>query len=502
MAGLSVGYEFLRQALGLQLPPPPRRAEVRAVTRVEWHGDVLAVPRHVAPGPGETYESPDACLVDHVVFALRYEGTRLDILHDALQRLSCDAMVRALDGAPTGAWTRKACYLWEEFTAQRLPVDDRPATGYVGIFGEDRYFTNPRGPTSTRWRVRFNGLGSLRYCATVERTPEIQQLLAHKVMDRLNDAMARLGNELLRRTLDWAYLSETQGSFAIEGEEPGQTKAQTFAAVLRQAHQKRPLSEDYLCELQNEVLTNPLLREYQFRDRQNWLRAGGGGSSSVTYVPPPPGLAAELMAELMAFANAALPGLDPLIAAGVTSFGFVFIHPFMDGNGRLGRLLIHHALCLAGVLDNGFVLPISVAMHRNEQEYLSALTAFSAPVRGFWSVVRVDGDQFDCQFLGSESLYRYWDATPATAFTLRMASQAVERDLLEESRFISDFDRVYRAVSSEHDLRSNDLAVLVTLALREGGLSAAKRKRYGATVQPAAMDMIEAEARRLRAEEQ
>jgi len=55
----------------------------------------------------------------------------------------------------------------------------------------------------------------------------------------------------------------------------------------------------------------------------------------VTYIPPPPEMVPELMNELVTFANSAPREVDPIVAASVASFGFVFIHPFMDGNGRL-----------------------------------------------------------------------------------------------------------------------------------------------------------------------
>ena len=76
------------------------------------------------------------------------------------------------------------------------------------------------------------------------------------------------------------------------------------------------------------------------------LRAVGAtiaalGAAGVSYVPPWPDLAVELMAGLMRLANHRPASLDVLVHAAVVSFAFVFIHPFMDGNGRLSRYLIH-----------------------------------------------------------------------------------------------------------------------------------------------------------------
>jgi Fic family protein len=106
-----------------------------------------------------------------------------------------------------------------------------------------------------------------------------------------------------------------------------------FIALLHQAHDGRQLSEQYLVELQNSVLTNPFDEAFQYRTEQNWLRGPARGAPGVTYVPPPPEMVGELMNELVSFANTAPREVDPIVAASVASFGFVFIHPFLDGNG-------------------------------------------------------------------------------------------------------------------------------------------------------------------------
>lgn len=489
MYGSPVGYEFLHHATGVRLPPLVRRSQIGAVTRIELMGEVLMVPRSVAPSVAPLSETQ---WLNQLLFALRHEGTNLAILRATLLKIPVEAMVARLAETPSGAHIRVACFLWESFVGQRLPVADRAAGSYAPVFDPLRYYTREAGPTSTRWRVRFNGIGTLNYAVTIERGGEIESRLADKALDRLSAAVHSLGEDLVRRTLEWAYLSETEGSFAIEGETPPQNKAQTFVALLRQAHQKRPLDEDYLCQLQRAVLTNPLLHEFQFRSDQNWLRRGGRGALSVTYVPPAPELAQELMAELISLANQPPPGLDLLIAAAVVSFGFVFLHPFMDGNGRLSRFLIHHMLCSAGALSNGLVLPISAAIHRHEDDYLKVLSAFSAPARQLWSVTQLDAAQFDCQFQGDDGLYRYWDATAAVAFSLRMASEAVDVDVLAEAKHLRRFDTLFSAVSAQHDLRGNDLATLLTIAIHEGGISSHKRKRYAQRVPVEAMEMIEA----------
>src|SRR5690606_25180101 len=120
----------------------------------------------------------------------------------------------------------------------------------------------------------------------------------------------------------------------------------------------------------------------------------------------------HLMEQLMALANQPPRGIDPLILASIISFGFVFIHPFMDGNGRLSRFLFHQVLCQRGVLKHGLLLPVSMVLRERESDYLNALQAFSRAAREYWHVDYIHDEDVACTFTGHPALYRYWDATP------------------------------------------------------------------------------------------
>jgi|CXWL01.1.fsa_nt_gi hypothetical protein len=72
------------------------------------------------------------------------------------------------------------------------------------------------------------------------------------------------------------------------------------------------------------------------------------------------------MGELMTFANDSAKQVDALVSAAVISFGFVFIHPFMDGNGRLSRFLFRQTLCQSGRLADGVLLPILSAVRKHD----------------------------------------------------------------------------------------------------------------------------------------
>jgi hypothetical protein len=488
----SVGYAFLRESLGLSAFQPLCPAVTGPVTRLQVVGNTLSVPRHVAP----ENDQPLA----HVLFALKHEGTNLQILAEVLPKISAEEMLSELVKAPTGAYIRLACFLWEQFANRELELLAPVGGNYHFVFDPERYVTGPP-VRHAKWRVAFNGLGTMQYCATVRRTPAIDAAIQSNLLDRTKEFIDSLGREMMDRALSWAYLHETDSSFAIEREAPTEDKSRQFVELLKQAHEPRALDEEYLVELQNVTITNPFDKAAAFRFEQNWLSGPGRGAMSVTYVPPPSALAVELMAELISFASTAPRAIDPVVAASIVSFGFVFIHPFMDGNGRLSRFLFHHALCQSGRLERGLLLPVSVAMKRHEADYLSVLQAYSRPARQCWSVRYIDEGQFDFAFRGADSIYRFWDATSCVEFGYRMAEEALEIELRQETEFLAAYDRVVRAVNDRFDVRGSDLATLVRCCLdNHNVLSKHRRKQYAARVPEAAMDLIESEARAARAE--
>jgi Fic family protein len=78
----------------------------------------------------------------------------------------------------------------------------------------------------------------------------------------------------------------------------------------------------------------------------------------------------SLVEGLVAYDRLALNGgLDPVVAAATLAFGFVYIHPFEDGNGRLHRWLVHHVLARGGFNPPGLMFPISAVMLREMQAY-------------------------------------------------------------------------------------------------------------------------------------
>lgn len=466
-----IGYDFLSNHLGSGAFEPSRPARVQPVTRVTELGDCLAVPAWVAPKTQDPLE--------HLQFALKHEGMNLQAALLALKHIDANAVAAEFQKSPSSAYARLIGYLWELANKKELEGLGEAAGGYVPVFDPEEFVTGPISHRSARWRVNFNGLGTTSYCATVRKSPEVASLLKEDILGKTTEFIKTLDKGLLDRAVHWAYLSETEGSFAIERETPTQSKAQTFAKLLAQAHKPEPVTEQYLVALQNLTVSNPIDKAVEFRNRQNWLKNTLPGAAGVTYLPPNPELLTSIMDGVMALANdkAAVDGIDPLVRGSLVSFGFVFAHPFMDGNGRLSRFLFHKAVCSTGKLPDGLVLPVSVAMKRNEGQYLSALESFSKKARGHWDVMAISESDYDTKFKGDPDLYRYWDATECVSFGLKMAKEALNHDLRKESDFLQTYDRVYRAVDASVDMNNNDMTILIRSGLQNGGVISKNRMK-------------------------
>jgi Fic family protein len=110
----------------------------------------------------------------------------------------------------------------------------------------------------------------------------------------------------------------------------------------------------------------------EFRRSQNWI--GGTRPGNAAYVPPPHELVGECMAKLEAFLHEDTTDLPVLVKAALAHVQFESVHPFLDGNGRVGRLLVTLYLCAAGVLSEP-LLYLSLYMKQNRDEYYRLLGA-------------------------------------------------------------------------------------------------------------------------------
>ncbi|MFG6417254.1 hypothetical protein ACG02S_25500 [Roseateles sp. DC23W] len=143
-------------------------------------------------------------------------------------------------------------------------------------------------------------------------------------------------------------------------------------------------------------------------------------------------------------------------------------------------------------------MPISVAMKRQEADYIKALTAFSKPARGLCEVTWAGDEHYDYAWAAdAEVWFGCMDLTEAAVFMLDMAEASLETHMRQKVAFLGLFDQVKRFIDARHDLRGSDLATLIVTVFQNGGtLSNNRRKRYAERVQPDVLDAIEDAVRR------
>lgn len=143
-----------------------------------------------------------------------------------------------------------------------------------------------------------------------------------------------------------------------------------------------PLSLRLIREIHGELLAKGRGSDKQpgeFRTTQNWV--GGTRPGNALYVPPPPQEVMPCLDQLERFLHAETPEIPQLVKAALVHVQFESIHPFLDGNGRLGRLLITFMLCAAGIMREP-ILYLSLYFKAHRQRYYDLLQGVRE--RGDW----------------------------------------------------------------------------------------------------------------------
>lgn len=186
----------------------------------------------------------------------------------------------------------------------------------------------------------------------------------------------------------------------------------------------------------------------EFRRSQNWI--GGTRPGNASFVPPPHHLVEECMSALERFLHDEADGLPTLVRAGLAHLQFETIHPFLDGNGRVGRLLITFLLCESGVLREP-LLYLSLYLKQNRATYYSLLES-----------VRRTGDWEAWLAFFLEGVRSTADGAVATA-------QRLERLFHEDRDRIAVTGRRAGSALRVHDaLKVRPVASLQDVTLRSG----------------------------------
>jgi hypothetical protein len=475
------GYSAIIDAYGLRVPLPRTLSATgehhRTRNEAGWR---ILTPRH-AP-------SPD--LEGHLTFALKYEGLDLAVLKRlfaAAPPAEIEAIVRA---KPTGSYSRRIWFLYE-WLIGRLDLPDAEKGSYEPVVDPEQQSATP-GENSPRHRVRNNLPGTPEFCPLVFRTKALEEFAAMDLVHRAREVVANVPRDILARTAAFLLLKDSKSSYAIEGERPPHDRIQRWGRAIGEAG-RRSIELDELLRLQAIVIGDARFVKLGLREEGGFV----GEYDRETRFPIPDHISARpddlrsLINGMAAFDRGGALNLDAVIAAAILAFGFVYVHPFVDGNGRIHRYLIHHVLAQRGFNPAGVVFPVSAAILARIDEYRAILEDYSQrllPVIDWEPTsdnnVNVLNDTAD--------FYRFFDATPHAEFLYACVKQTIEEDLPRETEFLKRYDQFRARIEAIVDMPERTVDLLFRFLHQNAG-RLSRRAREGEFAQMTDPEVTSAE---------
>lgn len=463
-----VGYAALIDQYALQVPLPSQLGAIaqrhKPKSTKEWQ---LLSPRH----------APHSTLFGHLEFSLKWEGVNLGVLKALFEVVEDEEIEEIVRSAPTSAYTRRIWFLHEWLTGRQLDLPDPGKVRAVLVADPKKQFVLQEGISSSRHKVINNLPGTPDFCPMVRRTPLLEAFVEKKLDQQGREIVGRTPPDVMRRAVAFLLLSDSKSSFQIEGERPSAQRMERWGRVIGQAG-SRPLSLKELERLQKIVIGDDRFVHLGMRKEGGFV----GMHNRKTKEPMPEHISARpedlksLIAGIVEYDQRAVKGrIDPVVAAASIAFGFVYIHPFEDGNGRLHRWLIHHVLSIAGYNPPSIVFPVSVVICREAEEYRMVLESYSHPLLDLinWEPtitgnVHVKNDTAD--------YYRYFDATSHSEFLYKCVENTIKYDLPEEVAYLEEYDRFSQMIQEILDMPKRKIDLIHDF-LKQGKGHFSKRAR-------------------------
>lgn len=417
-------------------------------------------------------------IIGNLKFALRYEPIDLSVYDALFKVLDAKLLEEWIRQEPTGAYVRRAWFLYEALTGKLLDADEVSRTGYINILDPKLHVTGPIRRVR-RQQVNNNLLGDNSYCPLIRRTDVLKQAMASGLDLEARSLIESCEPTILARAVHYLYTKETKSSFAIEGEVPSAKRTERFVAALTRAAKFDTSDPQAFIKLQNEIV-DPRYAATGWRTVQSFIgETMSDFREHVHFVCPKPEDLADLMNGWMRMMeNLRDSKVDPICAAAAASFGFVFIHPFEDGNGRIHRFLIHQELASSGFTPHQVLFPVSAVMMRDRKRYDEVLEGFSQSVSPY---IDYEMHQEGSLVVNNETahLYKFWDATTFAEYLYDCVAETIRTDLREEIGFLKVFDAAIRATMDIVDMPDRRAALLVRLIMQNNGrLSQTKRATF------------------------
>ncbi len=456
-----VGYAALIQTFDLKVPVPVTLSAIsarhRKYMRDCWR---ILTPRHM----------PQSTLRGHLTFALKYEGLDLTLLKRLFLKTGPAPLLQMVRETPTSSFIRRLWFLYEWLLEELLDCSDSELKGgaYVPVVDPAIQYS-VTGETSRRHRVRNNLPGTREFCPLVFRTELLERYYKANLPARAREVIGEIPVDILSRAAAFLLQDDSRASFEIEGERAPQSRIQRWGRAIGESG-RIPLSQDELRRLQQIVIGDFRFIRKGFREEGGFVgqHERRSGLPLPDHISAPPEYLDSLMDGLIMFDREFASELDPVVAASVLSFGFVYIHPFEDGNGRIHRLLMHHELTRRGFNPPELPFPVSAAILERIQDYRLTLESYSTRLLPMidWEPtskgnVKVLNDTAD--------FYRYFDATAQSEFLYMCVEQTINTILPREVTFLEYYDRFQKGIGEIVEMPSSKIDLLHRFLHQNGG---------------------------------
>jgi Fic/DOC family len=465
------GYAFLIQHFGLKALP-------------HWHTSEVGGSRHqiITEPDGRIRETfpnvywPSDNQLNHCEFALKYDGINFEILSEVFSKVNVRELTSWITAKPQGQYTRRVWYLYEWMTGKQLNIDDLTSGNYIDLLDKDEYYT-AEDQMVHRQRIRDNMLGNAKFCPVIRRTEAMRKFENSDLSEQCRKILAGYPAEFLKRAVSYLYTKETKSSFAIEHITPNASRTERFASLLQLAEKDDFVSRNSLVDLQNRIVDSRYANK-DYRNNQNYVgETVAWQQEKIHFISPRPQDLKDLMEGLvLAHQRIDKSQVHPVVHATAIAFGFVFMHPFDDGNGRIHRFLIHNILARRGFTPEGLIFPISAAMLNNMAAYDAALESFSKPLIPLIDYTLDEDGQMKVNNQTAIH-YRYPDMTAIAEALFGFIQTTIEKELVEELNFLKNYDATKHAVQEIVDMPDNRIDLFIRFCLQNNGVISPKKRK-------------------------
>jgi Fic family protein len=471
---IPVGNLWLRERFGLKKHRFTHQSYVGNNEKIELNqqGDVNQI-------YGKKYAPEENTPLAHIVFSLKYDDLDLSFLKAVFTQIGTAEIIDFIGQSPSGKYTRKIGFLYEFLTRLSLDLPYQISGNYTDLLDEDEYITG-RILKDNRWRINNNLLGTVSFCPVVRRTPVLDQLLKKDIEVQIEQLKQQYSPDIFRRATNYLYSKETRSSYEIEKEKPSPERMNRFIALLMKAGKEsseQMLDEGSLTTLQNSIV-DPRFAAPGFRDFQNYIgQSLPYGDEIIHYICPPPQYLISLMDGLKAVADKTEGGYA-VVRATLISFGFVFIHPFEDGNGRLHRFLIHDMLVRDGIVPDGLIIPVSAHMLNHIHDYDQVLENYSKPLLHLINYTKKGNGEMEVTNPAEvEGYFRYPDLTTQCIFLAQTIQETISQDIPEELAFIQHYDELKSELQNIVDMPDKDINLMILFLHQNKGAFPNRRRK-------------------------